>query len=303
MRLTSPVVIKLEDINRSEHGELYVGGRKRLASCTGVRFLNRNRLLATSLVGKRMYLISYDFTAGTHHVESWVPTLYAGQEVTTDLLDFDGYDSIVTSNCDLDSVSLYRLVGNQISHAKDLPIKDSEAEFCHGAKFVPGDDAICATCVKGERNVYFVSTLTGDVLYKFGHGDWIPRDACFVTGDRMVVVYSRGYPGATPNAELVRESKACLVGLDLPGAAAPLPRRSLVAGLPGRMLRPRSRARSTSATSCATSSRCARSTGTRSRSRARLPGYDFPHGVDVLPEFGLLAVTNYGSNSIMLTRL
>ena len=33
-----------------------------------------------------------------------------------------------------------------------------------------------------------------------------------------------------------------------------------------------------------------------------LPGYDFPHGIDVLPSAGLMAVTNYGTSDVVITR-
>jgi hypothetical protein len=36
---------------------------------------------------------------------------------------------------------------------------------------------------------------------------------------------------------------------------------------------------------------------------ADLPGFSFPHGLDLLPASDLLAVTNYGNNTVMLTEL
>jgi hypothetical protein len=301
--MTSSVVIKLEDINNSEHGELYVGTRKRLASCTGVRFLDRRRLLATSLVGKRMYLIGYDLDAGTHQVEACIPTQYAGQDVTTDLLDFDGYESIVTSNCDLDSVSLYRLAGERISHVQDLPLKDDEAEFCHGVKFVPGDNnTVCATCIKGDRGVYFVSTVTGDVLYKFSDGEWIPRDACFLTGDRIVVVYSRGHPGSTPDAPELRESKASLVALDLAAGSHELLSDAIFPDCQAESCVHHAGTIYFSNQLRDTVAMCEVDGDTISPTN-EISGFDFPHGVDLLPELNLLAVTNYGDNSIVLTRV
>src|SRR4051812_38789986 len=102
------MVIELENLNNSEYGEFYIGSRKRLASCTGVAFVDESRLIATSLVGKRMYLIRFDLASGDCEVEQAVSTRYGGEDVVTDLVAYDGRGSIATSNCELDSMTLYR---------------------------------------------------------------------------------------------------------------------------------------------------------------------------------------------------
>jgi len=299
--MTEGMVIELEDVNRSEHGELYVGTRKRLASCTGVAFVDESRLLATSLVGKRMYLIRYDLATGDCEVEHEIATTFAGAEVTTDLLDFDGRDSILTSNCELNSMSRYRLDGAEIRFVEDVPIRDEAAGFCHGAAFSPSGEILCATCIGGGRNVFLISGASGEVLYRFAHDDWVPRDTCFVSDERLVVVYSRGFPGAGPD-ELVRESKACLVGIDLSGGTHTFLGEALIPDCQaescvhheGRVFV--TDQLSDSVVVCAID-------GDAVTPTAELPGYNFPHGVDFLPELNLLAVTNYGDNSIALRPL
>src|SRR5215468_10075443 len=113
-----------------------------------------------------MYLVRYDLARGTHQIESCIPTQYGGEEVCVDLIDFDGMDLIVTSNCSHNSVSMYQLDGDQISHMQDIPIRDNGAKYCHGARVVPGDaDTICAACTLGNQNVYFISVSTTEVIY------------------------------------------------------------------------------------------------------------------------------------------
>jgi aryl-alcohol dehydrogenase-like predicted oxidoreductase len=301
--MTVGMVIRMEDINNSEHGPLFVGSRQRLASATAVRVLDEQRLVCTNLVGKRMYLVDYNLDSGAYAVKTVVPTTYEGREVETDLIDFDGRDAIVTSNCDERSMSLYRLEGDAIHHVKDLPIRDENAGFCHGVKFVPGrSDVVCAACIGNGRYVFFVSTGTGEVLYKFNNGDWIPRDACFVSHDRVVVAYSRGYPGGAPDDPNEREARASLFSIDLDDRSHELLSE---AELPG-----------CQAESCihhdgkvyVTDQLCdavivCEVHGDRIEPTLEIPGYDFPHGVDFLPERNLLAVTNYGSNTIVLRQL
>src|SRR6188508_2756686 len=150
--MAAGMIIGLEDVNNSEHGELYVGSRKRLASCTGVAFVDEGRLLATSLVGKLMYLIRFDLSSGECQVERAVPTRFGGEDVVTDLVAYNGHGTIVTSNCELNSMSRYELDGDDISGAKDLPIRDERAGFCHGVGFSPSGDLICASCIGNGRH-------------------------------------------------------------------------------------------------------------------------------------------------------
>ena len=106
--------IKLEDINNCGATELFVGPRKRLATCTSVKLLSHQRLVACHLVGQRMYLIRFDLGSGDHEIECCIPTRSNGKDVSTDLLDFDGKDRFVTSNCGDGSVTIYRLSDGRI---------------------------------------------------------------------------------------------------------------------------------------------------------------------------------------------
>ena len=135
------MLIKLEDINHSGSKELFVGPCKRLATCTSVRLISHQRLVACSLVGQRMYLIRFDLGNGDHEIECCIPTRFDGKDVSTDLLDFDGKDRFVTSNCAEGSVTVYRLIDGRLKHDKDIKIPEDRSPFCHGARFVPPDGA------------------------------------------------------------------------------------------------------------------------------------------------------------------
>ena len=188
------MVIQLEDINPSGVPEYFIGDRKRLAAATSVKLLDAARLLVGNLVGQRLYLVRYDLAAGTHQILTSVGTQFGGQPVITDLVDFDGREAVVTSNCESASVSLYRLAGDELSHVKDLPIPHPQAGFCHGVKFLPPGDVVCATCTTPFPQVFFLCTKTGALLHHFGDGGWRPKDVCFVGSDRMLVLYSFGHP-------------------------------------------------------------------------------------------------------------
>ena len=87
--MTAGMIIPLEDVNNSGHGEFFVGERTRLACATAVRLLDERRLVCTNCVGMRMYLVDYDLDSGTYEFRTELPTEFGGGEVETDLLDVD----------------------------------------------------------------------------------------------------------------------------------------------------------------------------------------------------------------------
>jgi hypothetical protein len=290
------MVIPFEDINNSPFGAAFVGSRSRLASCTGVHFVDSDRIVVTNLVGMRIYLVRFDLDAGTHEIEFTGPTRFGGEDVATHLLDFDGRDRLVTSNWDSASVSLYRFAGDRIDHGEDIPIIDDQAGLCHGVKFVPGGDLVCATCTNEYRNIYFVSTGTGEVVYRFDEPGWVPKDVCFVGDGRIVVVYC----DAANGGELMR-SKASLIAYDLESGSHEVMADELLEDC--------------HVDCCAWYDGAVFLTNQHQDTVqiyeleddalglvAEIGGYDFPHGVDVHRGSNLLAVTNYGSNSVSVNR-
>ena len=295
------MVIRLEDINNGNKGHLFIGTRSRLASATSVKLLDPERLVVCSLAGQRMYLMRYDFPRGTYHIQSCIATQYHGEDVCTDLMDFDGRELIVTSNSDHDSASLYRVANDQLLWLKDIPIRDSSSAFCHGARFVPGaPETVCVTCVRGDRNVYFISTETTEIVYQFGHGQWRPHDACFLDSRHMIVLFEKGKP--TKGTKRPYQAKAALVSFDLVNRThefvgqAVFPEAHMdCCRADGGTLYINNQNRDTVVV--------CRLEGDKIVFEREIPGYNFPHGLDVLPGANLLAVTNYGDNTIVLTQL
>jgi hypothetical protein len=294
------LTISFEVTNRTGHSMFYVGDRKRLAGVTGVTFIDRHRLVINSLVGKRLYLVSVDWEAGSHQIVADFPT-----RVATDLVDFDGNDLVVTSNCDDRSVSLYRLSRDGFSHVRDVPIRDAGAGFCHGARFVPGGPgggALCATCITEARRIYFLEPTSGEVLYAFSLRDsWRPKDVCFLDATRLIVVSTGGEMTHDPGAPYM--SKASLVTFDLSGRRHEILNEVVFAG---------------HVDSCVQQGGTLfvndqmhdrvllfRLEGDALRLDGERSGYSFPHGLDVLPVEGgrLLAVANYGTNAVYVERI
>lgn len=295
------MIIKLEDINNTGHGPLYIGQRSRLAGCTSVKLINHEYLLACSFVGKRMYLVHYDMDGNRHRVTSCINTQYRNQDVSTDLVDFDGHNLILTSNAEQSSLTMYRLNGDQLEFVKDVPIADPRANFCHGVKFVPPDGkVVCATCTLDGRCTYFISAESNAILYQFSDGEWKPKDICFISPRRMLVVYAKG--SATREASHSEQSKISYLSLDLENKTHAVLDEIV---LEKAHLDCCQRLGDKVYVSDQLGNRVivCRVTGEKLVLEPEITGFDFPHGVDVLPGTNLMAVTNYGNNTIVLDEI
>jgi hypothetical protein len=247
-----------------------------------------------------MYLIRFDLDSGGHEIECCIPTRFGGKDVSTDLLDLDGDGRLVTSNCAQGSVTLYRLTDDRIEHDKDIAIPAEKPPFCHGARFVPPDGSIvCATTTDKTPFAYFLSAATGELVYKFGDGKWKVKDVCFVAPGKMIVLFAKGAP--TKHVATPYDSKLSLIALDLDAERHDVLHEHVFAGH----------------TDCCQYLRGSVYVSNLDRDSVLvfrvedncviydhdIEGFDFPHGLDVLPDPDLLAVTNYGNNSIALRRL
>jgi hypothetical protein len=294
------MLIKLEDTNNCGATELFVGPRKRLATCTSVKLLSHRRLVACHLVGQRMYLIRFDLNSGHHEIECCIPTQSNGKDVSTDLLDFDGKDRFVTSNCGDGSVTIYRLTDGRLEHDKDIKIPVERSAFCHGARFVPPDGAmICATTTNNTPCAYFISTETGEIVYKLSDGELKVKDVCFFGDGRMVALYAKVAPKR--KAGTGYNSRLSLIAIDLDAKLHEVLDQQMIAGHTDCCQHRRGRVYvSNPSTDSVTVYRVENDRLVYDRD---VEGFDFPHGRDVLPDPDLLAVTNYASNTIALRTL
>jgi hypothetical protein len=296
--MIAAMVIKMEDINNSDMPVQFIGQRSRLSSCSSVKFVDKERLVACNLAGQRMYLIRYDLESGHHEIEHCIPTQFGGKDVRTDLLDSDNKGRFATSNCEHGSISIYRLNGERLNFEKNLPILEKNPGFCHGVKFVPPKgDIICATTLKNNPSVYFLRVGSGKVIFKLREDGWRPKDVCFLDDSRMLVIYAYGTPSYVEAAPY--DSKLTLIELEL-GTK----RHKVISELKinGHVDCCRHLGEKLYITN--SSRDCVmivRFEGSELTLDHDMLGYNFPHGIDVLP--GVLAVTNYGTNSIVLTQI
>jgi len=298
------LTIPLKDQNLTKHGEFYIGDRKRLATCTSVKFIGNNRLVAGHMVGRYLSLIKFDIDNQTHEVLDYIETSSAGNLCSTDLLDFDQKDALITSNCESNSASLYEIVGDSIVHRSDLIIDKDLTGFAHGAAFIPWDESlVCVATTTNQRNVIILDRETHQVRYTINDGDWKPKDVCFPGSNQMIVAYS--YFPATPQNRVKGTdlmTKLSWFGFDEGCGSHHVISETYVDNC--------------QADSCVfknghlylpNQNRDIVHVFKESKNKLRLQydilGFDFPHGIDVHREQNLLAVTNYGSNTISIRNL
>jgi hypothetical protein len=292
------MIIKMEDINNSGMPVHFIGERSRLSSCTSVKFIDKNRLVACNLAGQRMYLVRYDVDSGCHEIEDCIPTRFGDKDVCTDLIDGDNKERIATSNCEHNSVSIYRVKNNRLEFDTDLPIPEKVPDYCHGVRFVPPDgEIICATTTMIEKSVYFLSIASGKIVYKFRDDEWRPKDVCFLDESRIFVVYTWGIPSTSQAAPY--DSKVSLLSLNLQTQRHEVISELMIDGHVDCCRRLGERLYITNG-----SRDCVMIVRFEDNGLIldqQMLGYNFPHGIDVFP--GMLAVTNYGSNSIVLSKI
>ena len=186
------LTIKNLDLNRSPYHP-YINNIKRLATTTSVKFINNNQLCTTNLVGMYIRLYQFDYNMKTYNLLDHINTTYDGKLCVTDLIDYDGRDLIVTSNFDCGTQTLYKLVNNKLFMHKDMHNFSKIPQFCHGVKFYPYKENII--CFTFNRNmiysIVFVDYVANIILYQFEYlSGYNPKDIAFINANQMIIGYS-----------------------------------------------------------------------------------------------------------------
>lgn len=291
---TRQLQIQLEDLRRPDWRARYVGDRARYATATSVRFLDPTTIVCCSLLGRTIYLIRFDLDGGRHEVLDWSPTTYAGRTTETDLCDADALGHVVTSNCEGASLTLYRRVGDQIRHVRDLPT-GLTGNFCHGVRFW-GPAVVVATMLRDPRGAHFYDLASMRRLLHVPT-DRLPKDVCFLPDGRAILVTTDGAPELT-RIEERRTSELVTVQVDLArGRHVVVGRQTYDAGQvdsvaahEGRLYVVDSHGDRVLVVDASTLQQV-----------DQVDGFDVPHGIDV--NFGMMAVACYGTNAIHVRSL
>jgi len=291
--LTATLQIPLEDLRQPEWQERYIGGHKRYATASSVRFLDSCTLVCCSLLARKIYLIRFDLRSGSFKTLDSADTLYAGEKAQTDLCDIDDRGHVITSNCEAGSLSLYRYGGDKICFVRDLPTR-LKGNFCHGARFF-GPDVIVAAMHRDPRGAHFFDAQTLKKLL-YVETDHPAKDICFLPNGSAILVTTAGSPTTKPQEGYVSEN--LLVEVDLKSRSYNiLKRQTYPAGQFDSAVVHEDRLFVVDG-----GRGCVLVIDAHTLQQVdQIDGYDFPHGIDI--NYGMMAITSYGTNSIYVRPL
>lgn len=289
----APLQIKLDDMNPYGHQALFIGGLSRLATATSVKILDRDTIACCHFIGRKIYLIRIGRDLSGWQVLDCTDTVFNGKPEVTDLCDADADGNIIVSHFHRHECSQYQRVGERILFVRDLPF--NVGDFVHGVKFYR-PDVIAITVVRGPfTGVNFYSLRSMERLLH------VPmpvktQDVAFLSDRSMVVITAAGAPKRQAQAlyptgihrvnfSLEEQAHEIVAGASFEGCHF-----DSVVHHEGRLY------------VTDQGNDCVRILDPVDLGQiGEIRGYDFPHGLDI--RHGMIAVTNYGNNTVDIRRL
>jgi len=132
---------------------VYIKDRPRNSGLTSLRFVGPNRIVCCDFNAKMMYLAELT-DSGTKIIAS-VPTIIQdGTPVQTDLMDVNKDGLIVVSNFHQGTQSYFQLKGDKLSFVSEMKLTKFVQN--HGVRFIPGYDDLLWACYCAQKNKYNV---------------------------------------------------------------------------------------------------------------------------------------------------
>lgn len=281
---------------------VYIADRPRYAPLTSLRFVAPDRLVCGDFMNRILLLVQLRADGGYDVLYERPSVDLEGHHVSTDLMDFDGVDRIITSNFEPGTQSIYRLVEDRIEFEREI-VSDDRPMQCHGVRFVPHDPSLIVATfnAKKDPSLYVIDRETGDTVQRIRLAAQ-PQDAAFL-GPWLLVPARTDHISHNGKA---REAIAATMYLfrlpaDLRTSAPELVDTWHGAGhldatavYGGQVYIANQYLDRVDVFAVTQQGRVVL--------QRSLAGFDFPHGLDVRAD-GQLAVTNYGDNSIRLQSL
>jgi hypothetical protein len=155
-------IVYLENTNRNNIKELYIGNQKRLATASGIQFIDKRYFIVCSMAGCKLYLYSINDDKNDITLLHSIDTTYDDKLSMTDLISYRN-GLVVGSNFNEGTQTMYKIDGNIIKHYKDIPNMNKKKNFCHGIKFY-NDTIICVTNNK-MFGINFIDIIKDKLLF------------------------------------------------------------------------------------------------------------------------------------------
>lgn len=129
--------IRFPEITPVAARKVFIGDHDRFATMTSVQLIDKQHLLACHFLGRRMFLVRFSLEEQSHEILDEHPTVFRGNDVSTDLLDYSRNGSVaVTSNFNEGSQTLYTidLDSKKIKFLREIALNSYKQ--CHGVRFL-----------------------------------------------------------------------------------------------------------------------------------------------------------------------
>lgn len=272
---------------------VYVGERSRPSSVTSVVLLDPNTLACCHFDGCKIFIFRFDLEKGTYYLLDFIDTTFSQEKCQTDLIASDGRGNLIVTNAHKQTCSLYRYENEKISHAKDL--QTNVGNFTHGIKFY-SSNIIAVTSRYNSGGVFFIDYVKDELIYHLRIPNVSVQDVCFFSQNRAAIVMTNGSPAYGP--KIPYPSALLLIDLKIEGGAPNVIKQRVL---------------DNSHLDCIVeyknqlyftdqyNNKVIICEPESLKSTNEMHGYSFPHGLDV--NHGIIAVTNYGNNTVELRRL
>lgn len=293
--------ITLKNLNRSIYGPLYIGTTKRLATATSVKFIDNNHLCATNLVGMYLDLYEFDYDMKTYKLLDTINTTYNNDLCITDLIDYHN-NLLVSSNFDKGTQTFYQIFDNKLLHYKSLPLYCNIPQYCHGVKFYKySKDVLCFTYNK-QFKVMFVNYTNNNIMYEINYlPNFNPKDIAFINENKMLIYYSTSdVVGQSNNREFI--SRIVYLEFNLINKSHQIIDTYDIKECHGdcivfykNIILVNNQIGDNIMAFCINNEKI--------QMIESLDGYDKPHGIDINYDNKLIAVSNYGDNTIKIKKI
>lgn len=264
-----------------------VGNRERYSTATAVAFITDKLFVTGAFNSKKLYLIEIQ-------EDNTFKTLQVLQtKVNIDLIDYKN-GVIAASGYPFSSstgyLSIYDLIDNVIVHRKDIPLPNTKA---HGVEIIDDYGIIITSNSEQNRGLHFINIDEGKMVQNFNNFKYYPKDA-FISGDRILFVCSDTLP-QIGQTSIIRESILYLFDLQSLKRIDELHFEGQTDSL---TLLGENGFITVQGDDTLVHFSLINDKLTFIK---RIPGFNFPHGVDSISN--KVAVTNYGDNSIRIFEL
>jgi hypothetical protein len=288
----SELIIPIEDLSL-EIPQVFVGDRPRLSTVTSVILLSPNLMVCSHFNGCKMFVIKFDLPSSTFEVVQELDTTYGGQKCETDLLASDDCGNIVSTNFFKNSCTLYLYENNRIRFARDLEY--NAGNRVHGLKFID-KDTIAVTSRHDHSGVHFFDFNTGQMKAVYRTQEISIQDIALTADDIMVMISGAGTPLIRPKQ--IYSSRASLIRFDI---EKNMFTRIKDYDFPSAHFDNVISHENVLYITDQYNNKVIKLAPNDLQYLGELEGYNFPHGIDV--RYGLIAVTNYGNNTISIRPL